>query len=84
MTITLGQLEQLLMWCSIVNMGLMAFVLACMLTFRAKIVGIHSKLFGIPEERIKVAIYSSFGLWKLLTFVFFVIPWACLHFMKVQ
>ena len=79
---TMDQLEQLFMWCSIMNIALLTFTFVVILLFKERILSIHSKFFKIPEESISIAIYYFFGFWKLLAFILFVIPWVCLHIIK--
>ena len=80
MSVTVDQIEQLFMWCSLINIVLMLFTFLVIIVFNEKIVSIHSRLFKIPKESIGIAIYSFLGIWKLFTFMFFVIPWLCLYF----
>ncbi|MHC4173080.1 MAG: DUF6868 family protein [Planctomycetota bacterium] len=66
------------MWCTILNFALLLFSsLMCMCAgdwaYR-----IHSKLFSISRETFNVMIYSFLGLYKLLVFVFCLIPYIAL------
>lgn len=79
---TINQLQQLLMWCSILNMGLLIVSFFAILVFQPKIRRIHSNLFKIPEGKVSLAIYLLFGLWKLLTFTFFIFPWIALSLIQ--
>lgn len=79
---TVDQLQQLFMWCSIFNIGILTVAFLAILAFRSKICRIHSRMFRIPEEAVNLAIYSFFGIWKLLAFLFFVFPWLALYLVK--
>lgn len=76
MPITLDQAELFFRWCSVINMSLLFFAFLALLLLRDKAVRLHSRLFKIPEESVALAFYSFLGLWKLLTFLFFIIPWV--------
>lgn len=66
------------MWCTILNAGLL------MLTFLMTIIAgdfvytMHSKFFSMPRETFNVVLYSFLGIYKLLVFVFNVVPWIAL------
>jgi len=65
------------MWCTILNAGLL------MLTFLMTVIGdfvytMHSKFFAMPRETFNVVLYSFLGIYKLLVFVFNVVPWIAL------
>ncbi len=71
-------LTKFFMWCTILNAGfmLLSFV---MVTFMGDIAyRIHSKWFPMPRETFNVVIYSFIGLYKILVFVFNIIPWIAL------
>jgi hypothetical protein len=66
------------MWCTILNVALLVLSsLICVCagdwTYR-----IHSKWYSIPRETFNVAIYSFLGLYKILIFVFNLIPYMAL------
>ncbi len=66
------------MWCTILNMGFM-LVSFVMVTFMGDIAyRIHTKVFPMPRETFNVVIYSSIGLYKILVFVFNIVPWIAL------
>ena len=66
------------MWCTILNVALLVFswlVCVCAGDWAYRI---HSKLFSISRETFNVAIYSFLGLYKMLVFVFNLIPYVAL------
>ena len=70
--------ERFLFWCMIINVSIMILIFVTVMTCRTLILKIHSKLFNVPQEFVAKFIYSSLGLYKLLTFFFVVIPWIAL------
>lgn len=67
--------EEFLFWCMIINLGLMLFSLALVTLLRPPVTKIHGRLFNVPEPYVAKAIYAFLGLYKLLVFVFVIIPW---------
>jgi len=66
------------MWCTIINVLLLALSLLVCAYGGDWIYGIHSKWFPISREAFNVAIYSFLGLFKILVLVFNFVPWiAC-------
>ena len=71
-------LTRFLMWCTIVNGGLL------ILTFLICVFGVdwvyrmHSKWFPMPRETFNVVIYSFLGLFKIFFLVFNVVPYVAL------
>jgi len=66
------------MWCTILNVALL--VLSSLLCVCAAdwVYRIHNKWFSISRETFNVAIYSFLGLYKVLVFVFSLIPYIAL------
>jgi len=72
------KLTTFFMWCTILNLGLL--VLSSLICVCAKdwAYQIHSRWFSISRETFNVAIYSFLGLYKVLIFVFSLIPYVAL------
>ncbi|MBL7153222.1 MAG: hypothetical protein ISS79_05860 [Phycisphaerae bacterium] len=66
------------MWCTILNVGLLALSSLMCICAGDWAYGIHSKWFSISREAFNVAIYSFLGVYKVLIFVFSLIPYAAL------
>ena len=66
------------MWCTILNFALLVFSSLFCICAGDWIYRIHSKWFSIPREVFNVAIYSFLGLYKILVFVFNLIPYIAL------
>jgi hypothetical protein len=70
------------MWCTILNVALLALSSLMCMCAGDWIYRIHSKWFSIPREAFNVAIYSFLGLYKVLVFVFNLIPYVALLIIK--
>ena len=75
----LDTLENILFWCMIINLSVMTLTFIAVVSFRSLILKMHSKFFSVPEEFVSRFIYTSLGLYKLLTFFFVVIPWIAIR-----
>lgn len=66
------------MWCTILNAALL--LVSSLIGFCVKnwAYSIHSKFFGISREAFNLAMYSFLGLYKLLFFMFCLIPYIAL------
>lgn len=71
-------LQAFFMWCSIINVGLMIISGILMIIAGEWAYKIHSKWFNISKQAFDIAIYSFLGVYKLLTFVFCIVPWIAL------
>jgi len=66
------------MWCTILNFALLLLSSLICLCAGDWAYRIHSKWFSISRETFNVAIYSFLGLYKILIFVFNLIPYIAL------
>jgi len=70
--------KTLLMWCTIINVLLLALSFLICAFASDWIYGIHSKWFPISREAFNVAIYCFIGLFKIFVLVFNLVPYiAC-------
>lgn len=75
---TITELSTLLGYCALVNVCILfiwffAIIFARQLTF-----SIHAKLFSLPEDKLMQIHYHLMGQYKLLNFMFFIVPWIVL------
>lgn len=75
---TIQILTSFFMWCTIINVALLVVSSLIMLALSDWIYGIHSKLFGISREAFDIIIYSFLGFFKVMVFVFNLVPWVAL------
>jgi hypothetical protein len=66
------------MWCTILNFALLVLSSLFCLCAADWVYRIHSKWFSISRETFNVAFYSFLGLYKVLVFVFCLIPYIAL------
>ncbi|MHC4756194.1 MAG: DUF6868 family protein [Planctomycetota bacterium] len=66
------------MWCTILNVALLALSSLMCICAGDWAYRIHSKWFSISREVFNVAIYSFLGIYKVLIFVFNLIPYIAL------
>ena len=66
------------MWCTAINVGLL--VLSFMMVVFASdfMYKVHSKWFPMPRETFNVVLYSMIGVYKILVYVFNLVPWIVL------
>lgn len=75
---SIADLRTFFMWCTVINAGLL-ILSALILTFAGGwVYRVHSKWYPIPKETFYAVIYSFVGLYKLLFFVFNLIPYIAL------
>jgi hypothetical protein len=72
---TIYQIRDVLMWCSIINLVLMTISFLLLSIARPWVYKIHSLWFPVTEAQFNVIAYSFLGIYKLLVFVFNIIPW---------
>jgi len=75
---TIEILKAFFMWCSIINIGLMIVSGVLLMNAGEWAYKIHSKWFNISKPAFDIAIYSFLGAYKLLVFVFCIVPWIAL------
>lgn len=71
-------LKSFLLWCSIINGGML--LLSSLMLFCAKgwVYSIHSKLFGISRDAFNILIECFLGLYKMFWLMFNVVPYIAL------
>ncbi len=74
-------LRTFLMWCTILNVGLMALAFLVLALARDWVYRMHSRWFPMPREAFNVVIYSFLGVMKLFVWVFNIIPLLALVIM---
>lgn len=75
---TLSQLTELLGWASLLNIVFLLLITILLLTMKPVITAMHSKLFGISESDLSLIYFNYLAHYKLLTFVFILIPYISL------
>lgn len=74
----LETLRAFLMWCSILNGGLL-ILSSLLLVFTGDwVYKIHSRWFPMPRETFNAVIYAFIGFYKILFITLFLVPWLAL------
>ncbi|MHC4118219.1 MAG: DUF6868 family protein [Planctomycetota bacterium] len=73
-----GMLTRFFMWCTILNMGLLALSFLILAVAGDSMYKIHSKWFPMPRETYNVLLFSWLAIYKIIVIVFNVMPWAVL------
>lgn len=68
-------LKSFLMWCTIINLVLLALTAIIGIIGLDFVYSVHGKLFQIPRETFSVVYYSFFGFYKIVWLVFNVVPY---------
>ena len=71
-------LTRFFMWCTILNMGLLVLAFLFLTLAGDFVYRIHSKWFPMQRETFNVVLYSFLGIYKMIVFVFNVVPWIVL------
>ena len=72
---TIYEIRDVLMWCSIMNVGLMIVMFLILWLGRRWVYNMHSKFFPVTESQFNAIIYGFLGVYKLVIYVFNIIPW---------
>ena len=75
---TLELVRNTLMWCTVINFGLLIVWFVGFLVARGWIRQLHGKWFKLSEESFDVIQYAGMGIFKLLIFVFNLVPYIAL------
>jgi len=69
-------------YCGLINIGILTFWFASNILGGEAIIKWHTRLFGSNTEKIMLVQYQLMGMFKLLNFMFFLVPWLVLTLMK--
>ncbi len=75
---TIAQITEFCKWMTIINLILFFFSFAVTTILKSPISKIHSKMFGLPEERIPEILYGLFGIYKIAIIIFNFVPYITL------
>ncbi|MCK5801251.1 MAG: hypothetical protein KAI66_00395 [Lentisphaeria bacterium] len=66
------------MWCTIINVGLMTLAFLICTLGGDWVYRVHSRFIPIKREAFDIAVYSFLGVFKILVFVFNLVPYIAL------
>ncbi len=71
-------LENLFLWMTILNFGLLTFYFLFFVFFRKFIYRLHGRWFKMTEKEISSALYKTFAFYKIIVIVFNLVPYIAL------
>ena len=71
-------LTRFFMWCTILNGAMLIISAVICMPAQEWVYGIHSKWFDIPREAFNIVLYSFMGLFKIMFFIFNLMPYLAL------
>ena len=71
-------LTRFFMWCTILNMGFLLLLSLFLLINLDFVYKMHGKLFPMSRETFNVVLYSFIAIYKIIIFVFNLVPWIAL------
>lgn len=74
-------LTEFLLWCAVINMGLLTFWLVMLLAAHDRIYRFHTRFFRLSGEHFDLIHYQGMAIYKLMIFFFNIVPWIVLKFM---
>jgi hypothetical protein len=78
---TIESLTELLGWVSVINIGILVLSTLAVITVRASITEIHSKIFGLDEKDLGRAYFQYLAQYKIAIIVLNVAPYIALKIM---
>jgi hypothetical protein len=78
---SLDTITQFLGWCTVINMGILAFVAILLMTMQGTAVRMHSRMFGVNEAALPRIFYQFMANYKVLIVVLNLVPYLALKLM---
>jgi hypothetical protein len=75
---TLENLREFLLWCMVINVGLLIFSLLFIILTHDWVYRFQGKLYGLPEAKVASTWIKSLAFYKVLIIVFNVVPYIAL------
>lgn len=72
-------LTKFFMWCTIINAGLLIVAFLAWLPAGDLIYRLHGRWFPMPRETFNAVFYGFIGFYKVLVYVFCLVPWLALE-----
>jgi hypothetical protein len=66
-------------WMTVLNLGLLALSAFLVVALKGWITPLHARLFGLEEAWTRQVIYAFLGAYKVLIFIFCLIPYVALR-----
>ena len=75
---TIAMIQEALLWCSIINMGLLLWWFLFFTLAHDWIYRFHRKWFKLSTEKFDAVHYAGMAFFKILIFVFNIVPYLAL------
>lgn len=75
---TVQLLQEFFMWCSLINIGLLMAMFFIVTAAKEWTYKTHSRWFNISKASFDIILYCFLGIYKLMVWVFCIIPWIAL------
>ncbi len=74
----IADLRAFFLWCTLVNAGLLLLSFLVTALAGGWVYRVHTRWYPMPRETFNVVIYSFLGVFKILVFVFNLVPYIAL------
>jgi len=78
----LNQLTTFLGWCTVINMGILAFTAIFLFVFKGFVIDLHSKLTGVSVTKLPALYFSYMANYKIGILIFSFVPYLALKIMS--
>ncbi|PSL19091.1 DUF6868 family protein [Shimia abyssi] len=78
---TLEALSSFFGWMSVIHYAILVFASIMMLAARDWATSLHARMFDIGQNDVRRTYYNWLGAYKLLIFVFALVPWLAIQLM---
>lgn len=78
---TLPQLTEFIGWMTVLNFGILIVVGLMLIVLKPVVLSVHNKIFGLSETNLTRAYFRYLANYKILIFVFNVVPYVALKIM---
>ncbi|MBO9473002.1 MULTISPECIES: DUF6868 family protein [unclassified Shimia] len=65
-------------WMSVIHIGVLLAASLAIFGMQGKVAAIHARLTGVSHDRLPALYFQWLGTYKLLIFVFALVPWIAL------
>lgn len=75
---TIHQMTDFFAWGAVISIGFLLLATIALIAIKDFVVQIHSRLLGVPEKELPVLYFQYLANFKIVSLVFFVIPYLSL------
>lgn len=77
----LSTIATFLGWCSVINIGILAYSSVMIIVFNAQVKKIHAKITRVGPDKLDEMYFNFLGNYKLAIFIFNLVPYCALKIM---